>query len=147
MPKAPERSEDNLLNILTYRDLDVWQRAMQLVKMVYQLTKKLPEDELYALSNQMRKAAISVPSNIAEGYERNSKTEYIQFLTIAKGSNSELRTQLMISVDIEYLAGEDVQEALDACEEVSKMLSTLIKKLSPGSWPLTPEPWPRSPDS
>ena len=127
------------MEIQNYSDLVVWQKAMQLVKIIYQLTKKLPKDELYALSNQMRRAAVSIPSNIAEGYERKSSKEYIHFLSIAKGSNAELQTQLRICVDIEYLSSEDTRTALDLSEEVRKMLFSLIKKLTPAPCPLPPE--------
>jgi len=104
---------------------------MQLVKMTYELTKKLPKEELYGLSNQMRRAAVSIPSNIAEGYERNSQKEYIHFLSIAKGSNAELLTQLQITVLIDYLVSEDIREAVEASDEVGKMLGAIIKKLAP----------------
>ena len=115
----------------SYQDLVVWQKAMQLVKLIYELTKKLPKEEIYALSSQMRRASVSIPSNIAEGYERNSRKEYIQFLSIARGSNAELRTQLQISVNIEYLTEEDVKEAVEISNEVGKMLGALVKKLTP----------------
>ena len=113
-----------------HTDLVVWQKAMQLVKLIYQLVKKLPKEELFALSDQMRRAAVSIPSNIAEGHDRNSTKEYVHYLSIAKGSNSELNTQLLISIDIGYLSEEDVKEALQISGEIGKMLSVLIKKLT-----------------
>ena len=119
------------MSVQKYQDLVVWQKSMQLVKTIYQLTKRLPKEETYALSDQMRRAAVSIPSNIAEGYERNSKKEYIYFLSLAKGSNSELRTQLQISVDIGYFEADDIQEAIGASDEVSKMLRVMITKLNP----------------
>ena len=115
----------------SYQDLVVWQRAMQLVKLIYELTKRLPTDERYALSSQMQRAAVSIPSNIAEGYERNSRKEYVRFLSIAKGSNSELRTQLQIIIDIKYVTEEDVREVVEISNEVGKMLRSLMKKLYP----------------
>ena len=79
-----------------YRDLVVWQRSMELVKLVYGLTKQLPREETFALSNQLRRAVVSIPSNIAEGYGRNSKQDYLRFLNIARGSKNEVETQLQI---------------------------------------------------
>ena len=81
-------------SVTTYKDLNLWQKAMKLVKLTYLLIKKLPKEETYALSDQMRRAVISIPSNIAEGNGRKSKTEYIRFLDISRGSLYELETQL-----------------------------------------------------
>ena len=128
------------MTVKNYRDLVVWQKSMQLVKLVYQLVKMLPREETFALSNQMRRAAVSIPSNIAEGYDRNSRKEYVHFLNIARGSNSELRTQLQICVDIGYLTEEDVRDAMETAEEISRMISVIIKKLTPDPCALTPDP-------
>ena len=114
----------------SYRDLLVWQKAMLAAKMVYLLVKQLPQEELFALSNQMRRAAISIPSNIAEGQARNSTKEFLQFLSIAKGSKAELETQLILCVEINYLSYNDVYPILALLEEIGKMLNALIKKLS-----------------
>ena len=119
------------MSVERYQDLVVWQRAMQLVKETYKLTKRLPKDETYALSDQMRRSAVSIPSNIAEGFERQSKKEYVHFLSIAKGSKAELQTQLQICVEIGYLDIVDIGEAMILSEEVSKMLSVMIRKLTP----------------
>ena len=89
--------------IKDFKDLIVWQKAMVLVAEVYQLVKKLPQEEHFALSDQIRRAAISIPSNIAEGQGRNSTKEFIRFLAIAKGSKAELETQLLLCVRINYL--------------------------------------------
>ena len=113
-----------------YQDLVVWKKSMQLVKIVYQLVKQLPKEEMYSLSDQMRRAAVSIPSNIAEGHERQSTKEYIQFLSIAKGSKAELQTQLLICVEIGYLTKADVKDAIELTREVSKMLSALMQKLA-----------------
>ena len=118
------------MHVERYHDLVVWQKAMQLVKIIYQLVKRLPKEEIYSLSDQMRRAAVSIPSNIAEGHERQSTKEYIQFLSIAKGSKAELETQLLICVEIGYLEKTEIKEALDISEEVSKMLSAMMQKLS-----------------
>ena len=113
-----------------YRDLTVWQRAMQLVKEVYFLTKKLPHEELYGLTNQMRRAAVSIPSNIAEGQARNGKKEFARFLSIASGSKAELQTQLLVCIDIGYFSESDIRKAFELSEEVGKMLASLIQKLT-----------------
>ena len=114
----------------SYRDLLVWQKAMLAAKMVYLLVKQLPQEELFALSNQIRRSAISIPSNIAEGQARNSTREFLQFLSIAKGSKAELETQLILCVEINYLSYNDVYPILVLLEEIGKMLNALIKKLS-----------------
>ncbi len=88
--------------VKSYNDLIVWQKSMDLVVEVYKLVRNLPKEELYALSNQMRRAAVSVPSNIAEGQKRNSTKEFVQFLSFAKGSAAELQTQLLICNRLDY---------------------------------------------
>ena len=113
------------MKIQHYRDLIVWQKAMQLVKEIYVLTKKLPKEELYGLSSQMQRAAVSIPSNIAEGQARNGSKEFYQFLGIATGSKAELQTQLLICVDIGYLSETEIETAMEICEEVGKMLYKL----------------------
>jgi four helix bundle protein len=112
-----------------YRDLKVWQKAMDLSVEIYRLVKKLPKEETYALSDQMRRAAVSVPSNIAEGRDRNSNKEFIQFLHIARGSKSELETQLLICVRVKYLTEEDILPAMEMCREIGSMLTALIARL------------------
>ena len=112
-----------------YKDLIVWQKAMDLTTEIYRLTKKLPKDELYVLTNQIRRAAISIPSNIAEGNGRASTGDYIRFLSIARGSTSEVETQLLICVRLDYLAQEDIETALSLIDETGKMLNTIITKL------------------
>ena len=97
--------------------------------MTYSLTKTLPKEELFSLTNQMRRAAISVPSNIAEGYGRNSQKEYLQFLAIAKGSLCELETQFLLCVRINYLTENEIQPILDLLTEIGKILIAITKKL------------------
>ena len=116
--------------IKDYKDLIVWQKAMDLAEEVYRLVKKLPKEELFALSDQIRRAVISIPSNIAEGHERNSIKEYYQFLSIAKGSKAEL-TQLLLCVKVHYLEASDVEKALTLIQEIGKMLNVLQKHLIP----------------
>lgn len=120
---------DNRSNqkIEDYKDLIVWQRSMELAEEVYRLVKKLPKEELFALSDQIRRAVISIPSNIAEGYERNSTKEYIHFLSIAKGSKAELETQLLLCTKIHYLNNSDIEKSISLIQEIGKMINSLQK--------------------
>ena len=110
-----------------YRDLLAWQKAMKLVTHVYEITKTFPDDEKFGLVSQIRRCAVSVPSNIAEGQARNSKGEFLQFLRIARGSTAELTTQLLISENLGYLT--DSKNTIEMVEEVGRILSGLIKSL------------------
>jgi four helix bundle protein len=112
-----------------YQDLKVWQKAMDLTVAIYRLVKKLPKEETYALSDQMRRSVVSIPSNIAEGRDRNSNKEFIQFLHIARGSKSELETQLLISVKVGYLTEADIQPVMEMSKEIGNMLTALIQRL------------------
>jgi four helix bundle protein len=112
----------------SFKDLIVWQKSMVLVKSVYALTRELPKEEAYGLSSQIRRSAISIPSNIAEGSKRGTSKDYVQFLKIAYGSSAELETQLIIIQDI-YPEVQNTKDALVLCDEVQKMLSTIIKKI------------------
>jgi len=124
-------------NMLSHKELFVWQKSMDLVIKIYNLTKTFPEEERYGLSSQMRRAVVAIPTNIAEGYQRRYIKEYIQFLYIAKGSASELETQLIIAerLDFASLSSIEIKELL---LEILRMLSTLIKKLRSKSQTLTP---------
>ena len=117
------------VHLRTYKEFIVWQRAMDLATEVYRLTKLLPKFETSGLADQMRRAAVSIPSNIAEGQGRNSAREFINFLGIARGSQNELETQLLLCVKLNYFKQEDITLALNFCIEVSKMLNALIKKI------------------
>lgn len=110
----------------SFQDLIVWQRSMKLVEDVYGVIEKLPRSELYALSDQMKRSAISVPSNIAEGQKRLNKQETIQFTGIALGSIAELQTQLILCSRLYSL---EVSKLIDECDQVGKMLTALIKSL------------------
>ena len=112
-----------------HRNLVAWQKSMDLVMKVYKLTRDFPEKELYGLSSQLRRAAVSVPSNIAEGAERNSKQEYIRFVHIAKGSAAELRTQLYISHKIGVLQKNLVTRLTTESKQISAMLQGLADTL------------------
>jgi four helix bundle protein len=115
--------------IKTYRDLVVWQKAMSLVTAVYRCAVQFPKNETYALVSQIQRAAVSIPSNIAEGYGRRSTGDYLRFLQIAMGSVFELQTQLEIALNLEYLTKERFEELYGQSREVERMLSSLITKL------------------
>lgn len=119
-----------MAKIKNYRDLLVWQKAMDMTIMLYRIVRKLPKEETYALSDQMRRAAISIPSNIAEGFGRNSTKEYTHFLYITKGSVCELETQLVLCVRIEYLTEIEIQPIMDLLDEIGKMITTITKNLN-----------------
>ena len=116
-----------------HKELTVWQKSMELVKEVYRLVKKLPKEETYALSDQMRRAVVSIPSNIAEGNSRDSEKDFCRFLAIAQGSNAEIETQLLICAQLGYIKDEELQYALAVSEEIAKMLRSLIIKLKANS--------------
>ena len=111
----------------THHDLNVWKNSIELVKSIYTLTRNFPEYEKYGLCSQMQRAAVSVPSNIAEGAARNYKKEFIQFLYYSYGSLSELETQLILSLDLGYI--NDNSKQIDQIDKIQKMLSGLIKHL------------------
>lgn len=110
----------------THKDLDVWKESMKLVMEVYKLTKIFPKDEIYTLVSQIRRSAISIPSNIAEGAARNSQKEFIQFLYIALGSLAELETQLLLAKDLEYIKNSTIDEAV---VKQRKMILGLLRYL------------------
>jgi len=118
------------LGLQKYEDLIVWQKAMDLVVEVYKIAKLLPDEELYVLSNQMRRAAISIPSNIAEGQERSTTKDFIKYLYIAKGSKGELETQLLLCSRLQYLTLSQIEVAQRLLCEIGKMLNSLIYSLS-----------------
>ena len=113
-----------------YKELLVWQKGMTLAKIVYRLTSRFPQEERYGLISQMRRAAISVPSNIAEGQARRGTNEFLQFLSIAEGSLAELDTQLALSVELGFTPQAEVEPALKEIDELQKMLVALKRKLS-----------------
>jgi four helix bundle protein len=112
-----------------FKDLFAWQRAMQMVRAVYELTAQFPTAERFGLSGQMRRAAISVPSNIAEGYGRVTTGEFIQFLGHARGSSAEVETQLIIAKDLHFSSDETIDDAERLCFEVSRLLTGLMRSL------------------
>jgi four helix bundle protein len=118
------------MGIRSYRDLLVWQRGMDLVELIYKITEKLPVGEQWGLTSQMRRASISVPANIAEGYGRQSSGNYKQFLSISRGSLLELETQVELCIRLKYLQKTDAELILNIIMEISKMLTSLISKLN-----------------
>ena len=115
--------------IKTYKDLIAYQKAYELALNIYKYTNLFPKTELYGLVSQMRRSAISIPSNRAEGYRRKSRKEYIQFLSIAYGSSGELETQISLSHDLAMLSESDFINLQSLNEDVSKLLYKLIKSL------------------
>jgi four helix bundle protein len=113
-----------------YRDLLVWKKGMALAKEIYQLTRGYPDSEKFGLISQMRRAAVSVPSNIAEGQARNTTGEFVQFLSHALGSVAELHTQLLLSVDLCCCSPPEAQPAMEVTMELRKVITSLRKKLS-----------------
>jgi four helix bundle protein len=119
-----------LTPIRNYRDLIAWQRAMDLCVDVYRTTKKLPREEIYGLTNQIRRASVSIPSNIAEGQGRGGDREWRQYLRIAYGSLREVETQAMLAGRLGYITETDVQRLLDNTAEVGRLVNGLLKRLS-----------------
>lgn len=114
----------------SYKDLVVWQKSFELTILVYRLTRSFPKEELYVLVPQMRRSALSIPSNIAEGYARRSRKEYRQFISTAYASGAELETQLMLSKELKFLKQRQYHNAMDLLIEVLKMLNVLGSRLS-----------------
>jgi four helix bundle protein len=112
-----------------FRTLKAWQKGYELTREVYRLTKKFPKEELYGLTSQLQRAAVSIPANIAEGYERNHRKEYLQFLYIAKGSLGEVETYLLLSKDLVYISGGEFSSINEMREDASRLVKGLIKSL------------------
>ena len=112
-----------------YKELKVWQKSYQLCLEVYRTTASFPKDEKFGLTSQVRRAVVSVPSNIAEGYGRKTTADYIRFLYIAYGSTCELETQIMLSGDLGYMDTKLVKSIIGKTNEVERMLKSLIKSL------------------
>ena len=112
-----------------YKELKVWQKSYQLCLEVYKVTREFPKEERYGLISQIRRSAVSVPSNTAEGYGRKTTPEYIQFLYVAYGSNCELETQILLSGDLGYIKAEESKKLQKDIGEIERMLKALIKSL------------------
>ena len=115
--------------VQSHRDLVVWQKAMDLVEVVYRLSDQFPSDERFRLTSQIARAVVSVPSNIAEGNARWSRNDYVRFLAIAKGSLMETETQVMLAIRLGYVTDESARHALDLIVEISQMLTVMRKRL------------------
>jgi four helix bundle protein len=135
--------------INSYRDLFVWQKGMALAKQVYSLTHSFPFDERFGLVAQMRRAAVAVPSNIAEGQARHGKREFVHFLSHAEGSLAELDTQLALAIELGYRRDINVSESIVLVGELQRMLASLRRKievrLATNHQPLTTERLLRDP--
>jgi len=113
----------------SYRDLVVWQKSIELAKLLYSLTARLPGEEKFGLMSQIRRAAVSVPSNIAEGQARHTTGEFIQFISHAEGSAAELDTQLCLAVELGFWTSADAAPGLALIDEIRRMLNSLRRKL------------------
>ncbi|MEP7162461.1 MAG: four helix bundle protein [Candidatus Moraniibacteriota bacterium] len=117
----------------SFKELIVWQRSMELVKEIYRTTSELPQSEMYGIVSQMRRAAISIASNIAEGRHRGTRKDFLQFLRIAYASGAELETQVEISMELGKLNKGEYEEIAAQVSEIMRMLNAMIKKLKVGS--------------
>jgi four helix bundle protein len=126
LPTSPGKKK-----VESYQDLLVWQKAMDLVVECYRLTQKFPANELYGLTSQIRRAAVSVPANIAEGFGRWHSKDFVRFLLNANGSLKEVETHLLISERLSLLQRTEMQKAMRLSEELGRMLAALRQKLSP----------------
>ncbi|MGY6647873.1 four helix bundle protein [Wenyingzhuangia sp. IMCC45574] len=113
-----------------YQNLKIWNKSMELLEKVYLLMKLLPDNEKFGLIAQIKRCSVSIPSNISEGAGRNSKKEFIHFLSIANGSTSELETQILLTIRLGFIKGKEVEEILNLCAEIKKMNYALQKSLS-----------------
>jgi four helix bundle protein len=118
-----------LSSVNGFEDLVVWQRAMLLVREIYGITRSFPSDERFGLTSQLRRAAVSIPSNIAEGHERRSTADYIRFVSIAEGSLAEARTQLLIARDLGYCSDSHIEPTMRELDEIRRMLNALRRSL------------------
>ena len=114
----------------SYKDLVVWQKGIALAKLIYQLTKSFPSEETFGLVAQMRRAAVSIPSNIAEGQARHKTGEFIQFISHAEGSLAELDTQLILSIELKFARAENADVPFELISELRRMLNALRRKLA-----------------
>ena len=115
--------------IKSFRELEIWRKGIDLVKEVYRVTEGFPKSELYGLTAQMRRCAVSVPSNVAEGFRRWHAKEFKQFLNIALGSCAELETQVVIARELKYVASEEEDRVLELIDHISRMATNLMKRL------------------
>jgi four helix bundle protein len=117
------------MSVTHFRELNVWQDAMRLAKAIYTLTAAFPREERFGLAAQMQRAAVSIPSNIAEGNASHSRRDYARFVSMASGSTAELQTQLLLAKDLGFADPAEIARGLELCEQVSKMLYRLQQSL------------------
>jgi len=133
-----------------YKELKVWQRSYQLCLKIYKVTTIFPKEERYGLTSQIRRSAVSIPSNIAEGYGRKTTADYIRYLYIAYGSVCELETQILLSMDLGYIDSAVIEKIKDEIQQIERMLKGLIKSLenkhlNPGPLePFLPTHWEKN---
>lgn len=129
-------------SVNSFRDLRVWQIGIDLVEQIYQLTERFPREKIYGLTSQIQRAAVSIPSNIAEGHTREHSKEYLHHLSMAQASLAELETQLEISARLKYLSLKELNQALESVRSLGRQLyalrNALSKKPTPGPRPLAP---------
>ncbi|MDS1345337.1 four helix bundle protein [Planktothrix agardhii] len=116
-------------DVKDYKDLIIWQKGIDIAEKCYYLTKNYPKDEMYGMTQQIRRCAVSIPANIAEGYGRRYTREYVRFLTIAQGSVNELETHLILSVKVGLCNYDDLKDIIMLLKEEARMIITLINKL------------------
>ncbi|MCE5279057.1 MAG: four helix bundle protein [Planctomycetaceae bacterium] len=116
--------------IRDYKDLIVWQKAMELVEEAYRVSMQFPKEEMFGLRNQLRRAAVSIPSNIAEGNGRMTRDDYVRFLAMAAGSCNEVETQALLSLRLRYTTDKAIARLLGLCKDVQRLLRALIKSLT-----------------
>ena len=120
--------------INSYRDLRVWQDAMAIAETCYVFTRQFPREEMFGLTSQIRRAATSIPANVAEGYGRENSGSYIQFLRIAQGSLKELETHILLAQRLDLASSENVEPLLQRCDTLGRMLRTLIRSIEDNKW-------------
>lgn len=118
-----------IMEIITFENLDAWRESMKLVRDVYTLTKKFPSEERFGLTSQVQRAVVSIPSNIAEGHGRYSKSEFANFVSIAHGSLNEVRTQIRIAQMLDYITEDEANSIISKCTTIGKILGGLMKSL------------------
>jgi len=121
--------EDCAIGISSYRDLKVWQDAMSIAERAYLPTARFPKDEMYGMTSQIRRAAVSIAANIAEGHGRENSGSFIQFMRVSQGSLKELETHLVLAVRVRLVSGEEVEPMLQQCDELGRMLRSLIRSI------------------
>ena len=115
--------------VVSYKDLDIWKKGIELVKNIYQITERFPRSETYGLTSQLRRCAVSIPSNVAEGFRRQYSKEFKQFLSVAMGSAAELETQIIIAKELNYIDSEAEMKILETVDHLSRMIFNLNKRL------------------